>query len=86
MEDNLQKRLAALRELRQMGFRYIARAEHGELRAFKKKPIRQINFWNVKGELPHPIETHDFDDVKWSDKEPMNILSEIKYIAKAVLV
>ena len=47
--DELKYHLEVLEKLKEKGYKYIARAEHGEVRAFKKKPSKQINFWYVRG-------------------------------------
>jgi len=75
-------RLAVLKKYRKQGYNYIARAEHGELRAYKEKPTKQINFWYVKGELPHTIQSSELKDVEWRDSEPLSILGEIVRIEK----
>ena len=85
-QRDLETRLEQLKVLRKQGYRYIARSQHDELRAYKNKPEKQINFWYVRGELPHPIASYGYDDVKWYNIEPMNILSEIKSIEKALKV
>lgn len=83
MEDRqLRLKLKELNELREKGYHYIARSESGELRAYIKKPVREINFWYVQGELPHPIDPYNFDDIEWSDSVPLNILVEIKKLEK----
>ena len=53
--DELKYHLEVLEKLKEKGYKYIARAEHGEVRAFKKRPSKQINFWYVRGEVPCPI-------------------------------
>lgn len=83
IEDRqLKLKLEELKDLRDAGYRYIARSESGELRAYIKKPVREINFWYVQGELPHPIDPYNFDDIEWSDRKPVYILSLIKELEK----
>lgn len=84
-KSELETRLEQLKTLKKQGYKYLARAEHGELRAYKDLPVRQINFWHAQGELPHPIDPHSFDEVIWQGK-PLNITSEIKRIKKALKV
>lgn len=82
-KSELEYRLEQLKTLKKQGFRYLARAEHGELRAYRQMPIRQINFWYAPSERPHPIDPHSFDEVNWRG-EPLEILSEIKRIKKVL--
>lgn len=42
--EEMRKHLADLNALGKQGYSYIARAEHGELRAYKSMPAKQINF------------------------------------------
>lgn len=84
MMNQLQDRLIMLMVLKRQGYRYIARAEHGELRAYKEKPMKYINFWHVFGELPHPIDQQNFEDVEWSDQKPLEIVKEIRKVQKAL--
>lgn len=82
--DELNYQLQILEKLRDQGYKYICRAEHGEVRAFKKKPSKQINFWYVRGEVPCPIDSATLT-VEWKDKTPLNILIKIKQIKKLLM-
>ncbi len=82
--DELKYHLEVLEKLKEKGYKYIARAEHGEVRAFKKKPSKQINFWYVRGEVPCPINPSGLV-VEWKDKAPLNILIKIKHINKLLM-
>lgn len=82
--DELNYQLQILEKLRDQGYKYICRAQHGEVRAFKKKPSKQINFWYVRGEVPCPINPSGLV-VEWKDKAPLNILIKIKHINKLLM-
>ncbi|MCI8851212.1 MAG: hypothetical protein HFE82_06715 [Erysipelotrichaceae bacterium] len=84
MENSeLKYHLEQFKVLKGQGYKYIAGAEHGGLRAYRQIPIRQINFWYATSERPHPIDLRSFDEVDRLNK-PLNILSEIKCIKKAL--
>lgn len=86
MEDKiiiqLKNALENSKMLYEQGYRYLARSASGELRAFRKKPVKEINFWYVKGEVPHPIDPYIFEDVDWNDEKPLNLRTEIKILEK----
>ena len=81
----LQAKLSDLEELYAAGYHYAARNQSGELRVYKKKPYKEINFWFNYGYGPEYTITirHDmFDMLNWYDQEPAYIKKEIESIKK----
>lgn len=81
-KGQLLERLNVLRNLRKQGYNYIARSEFGRLWAYRERPIKEINFWHSNGEVLKPLDMQSFQDVEWSDNEPLSILGEIVRIEK----
>ena len=78
----LQAKLSDLEEL------YAARNQSGELRAYKKTPYKEINFWFSYGYGPGYAITirHDMlDMLNWNDQEPAYIKKEIESIRKQLV-
>lgn len=81
----LQAKLSDLEELYAAGYRYAARNQSGELRTYKRKPYKEINFWFSYGYGSGYAITirHDmFDMLNWNDQEPAYIKKEIESIKK----
>ena len=84
----LQAKLRDLEELYAAGYRYAARNQSGELRAYKKTPYKEINFWFTYGYGPGYAITirHDMlDMLNWNDQEPAYIKKEIESIRKQLV-
>lgn len=80
-----QAKLRDLEALYAAGYRFAARNQSGELRAYKRKPYKEINFWFSNGYGPGYAITirHDmFDMLNWNDQEPAHIKKAIESIRK----
>lgn len=55
---------------------WIARDKNGELRLHQEKPIKIFDQWSSIGdvELVSLVDKSFFSEVKWSDKEPMELV------------
>ena len=81
----LQVKLRDLEELYAAGYRFVVRNQSGELRAYKRKPYKEINFWfsNGYGQGYAITIQHDmFDMLNWNDQEPAHIKKAIESIRK----
>lgn len=63
-----EQRKEKIEELRETGFKYITRAQHGELIAHKKKPVRQLNYWESDRRCLVISEIDLFDFINWEDE------------------
>lgn len=63
-----EQRKERIEELRAAGFKYITRAQHGELIAHKKKPVRQQNYWESDRRCVVIAEIDLFDSLCWTDE------------------
>lgn len=63
-----EQRKEKIEELREAGFKYITRAQHGELIAHKKKPVRQLNYWESDRRCLVISEIDLFDFINWEDE------------------
>ena len=86
--DQMLYKLHHLQALYKVGFRYIARNESGELRAYTDKPRKELNFWfNGKHGISH-VQTLDpdwFEELTWQDDKPVklkSVIDEIKEMLK----
>ena len=81
----LQAKLRDLKGLYAAGYRFAARNQSGELRAYKEKPYKEINFWFSYGygsEYAITIRHDMLDMLNWNDQEPACIEKEIESIKK----
>lgn len=81
--DDLLNRCGYFEYLYEMGFRYIARSQSGELRVFKEKPKKEINFWsNGLYDTEHvlTVDPSLVNDLSWNDAEPPKLKKIIKSI------
>lgn len=83
--NTLQVKLRDLEALYAAGYRFAARNQSGELRAYKEEPYKEINSWfnGAYGKDYAITLQHDmFDMLNWSDQEPAYIKNAIEFIRK----
>lgn len=83
MISDKEARQYILQQLYDDGYRYLARDESAFLYAHKEKPRKKQNIWDGLGCVNSCIHMYSFScfkDIKWVDKEPLDITKELGII------